>query len=884
MSIINPVQEAILKELNSLDPRGAIVQIDTVSSTITYNPQIKCHQKPKYEYEGFVRALLVARLVKEYAYPMHAIEIENPLDVNVGRTKRHRGKERGRSDVLVFQQNKGTESLFIGIECKTPGDFEDGKKDLDGQLWGIPKAAEVEKRVGRNINYLALFTVDPMGGQLHDKVLLVDFGVCQTHGEWIKRNRPSSNGIPVAYGDAPQSIFANVAEENAVARPLTRTLSQDDFSKLRERLHNLLWAGSSTDDNAIFYQLVKIFLVKIYDELYTESGESYNFQVRQTSSGEEPLEQLYTRLERLYLAACRELLNYDESRLSEFPFRVEGFTLQKLRVAVRELQSVSLTDNESPDGGFDVLGSFFEGILTNQEFFKQSKGCFFTHQNIVRFMVAMLQLDDLALELLQTTQPRLPYIIDPSCGSGTFLIEAMRYITSCVADRKGEIRFNKISKEFFISAFEHTTKPNIWAADHIYGIEPRPELGLAAKVNMILHGDGNMNIFIQDGLHKFDYAGYSRRWKDKNEGILRSEEKAESPYPRPVNGQFDVVLTNPPFSLETEGLESFDTHPDTFIHYDYTNSENLFLERHYQLLREGGRLAVVLPESVFDTAENQYIRLFILKHFNIDAIVSLPLEAFAPFTTTKTSLLFARKKTAPELDAYEKAWNAALIEYKKLIGLASVKAVLQNERLLNGAAGLIKLCDELDVPLNLENNLLDGAFDEDTRTELDDAISRLPVATPAQIAIAEEKRRRLAAIVEFSDSGVFDKLADHELKGLSRLLRDYYPDECKTPAEVCEAAYDELLVATERNWPYAKDVASFANAWWCLAEVSANSELNYAVFFAEVTEIGYKRTKRREQKRPNELYFSGKGGFPIPVTGSIETVLDRYLRFRAAFR
>ena len=75
----------------------------------------------------------------------------------------------------------------------------------------------------------------------------------------------------------------------------------------------------------------------------------------------------------------------------------------------------------------------------------------------------------------------------------------------------------------------------------------------------------------------------------------------------PVNGEFDVVVTNPPFSLDVPGLDSYSTHAATFLYHEQANSENLFLERHYQLLREGGRLAVVLPDSVYDTADNRYI-------------------------------------------------------------------------------------------------------------------------------------------------------------------------------------------------------------------------------------------------------------------------------------
>ena len=87
---------------------------------------------------------------------------------------------------------------------------------------------------------------------------------------------------------------------------------------------------------------------------------------------------------------------------------------------------------------------------------------------------------------------------------------------------------------------------------------------------------------------------------------------------------------------------------------------------YYQLLKEGGRLAAVLPESVFDTTENKYIRLFIYKYFNIKAVVSLPQSTFAPFTNTKTSILFAQKKTSSEIEEWNSVWKRYSTEYSNL--------------------------------------------------------------------------------------------------------------------------------------------------------------------------------------------------------------------------
>ena len=56
---------------------------------------------------------------------------------------------------------------------------------------------------------------------------------------------------------------------------------------------------------------------------------------------------------------------------------------------------------------------------------------------------------------------------------------------------------------------------------------------------------------------------------------------------------------------------------EEFLFGDKKNSENLFVERWYQLLKPNGRFGAVLPESVYDTTENKYIRLFIYKYLEI---------------------------------------------------------------------------------------------------------------------------------------------------------------------------------------------------------------------------------------------------------------------------
>ncbi|MCD4745418.1 MAG: N-6 DNA methylase, partial [Bacteroidales bacterium] len=134
---------------------------------------------------------------------------------------------------------------------------------------------------------------------------------------------------------------------------------------------------------------------------------------------------------------------------------------------------------------------------------------------------------------------------------------------------------------------------------------------------------------------------------------------------KPENGQFDIVISNPPFSVNLDNVTKQKI-ATSFLFHNKKNSENMFIERYYQLLKENGRLGVVLPESVFDTTENKYIRLFLFKYFKIKAVVSLPQISFEPYTSTKTSLLFAQKKTKKEIKYWIEKWEVYGREWAEL--------------------------------------------------------------------------------------------------------------------------------------------------------------------------------------------------------------------------
>jgi len=504
-----------------LDPKKDILTVfDEKTRKIDFSRCIKQHQKQNFEDEAYIRTYLILRLTKELDYPCEAIELEKKYSIG------HPSKKEARLDILVNRKGHP----FMLLECKTPEIFIKEKDDaIENQLFAIAKQ-EIKGKI--KPKYLVLYTIEIENGEVLDRTIIIDFEQFPTYEDWKETGEPPLDEIPADYGTAKKYTYANIEKPDPISglKPLRKDYTLADFEKLRVDLHNKLWAGGEADYNDIFYHLIKIMLVKIYDELFTPEGEIYDFQIFYKNGKPETPGELAKRLEEKYKIALKELLNYDDEKIKEIPLiERDKFTYEKLFYAVEKLQEISLTENVHSKEE-DVLGLFFESILQNE--FKQSKGQYFTHKNIVRFLIYALELDKLAIYKLNKTYPHFPYIIDPAAGSGTFLIEAMKIITKEVLKNKDKLRLTRSLKEK-IKDLEDPNRKHRWAEDYIYGIEPNARLGLATKLNMILHGDGNMNIFIEDGLMPFkikDKAFYTRKWKGKDVGLLAESEETEIYY------------------------------------------------------------------------------------------------------------------------------------------------------------------------------------------------------------------------------------------------------------------------------------------------------------------------------------------------------------------
>jgi len=635
----------IVKEYLDKQKIIAVEVYDFENNKVKYSDKIKGWNITKFKPEEIVRAFILAKLANELGYKLENIEIEKEYDIGTPK------KNKPRIDIIV-KDEKG--NVFLYIELKNPDEYEKDKDEvIEKQLFNL---ASQEKGQGKNVAYLVLYTFEIIGKEIKDKCILIDYNKFQSFEAW-KKQRESTDELPAHYGKAIKEPFVKGGKKD-----LETNFLPEQLDAIRKNLHNVLWGGGGTDDNDVFSSLVNIILAKIQDESEKRTGEKYDFQIFESKEGHsfETNDELFNRINNLYRRALKQRLNIlDENKLKKsFVIDENKFSISKLKYTVSELERFGFVDGKNSFTGKDILGDFFEGIV--REGFKQSKGQFFTHINIVRFLLWGLQIDKLAINRVNEYS-EIPYIIDPSAGSGTFLIEYMKFITNNLKRRfKNKLNETRDIEDRFYKWFMPENRENQWAEHYIYGVESNFNLGTATKVNMILHGDGSTNIFVKDGLLPFNFYD-----KESAPNFLKQCNKDKIYFDKEVNGQFDVIISNPPFSVDLDN-ETKKNVKKEFVFGDKKNSENLFIERWYQLLKPNGRLGVVLPESVFDTSENKYIRLFIYKYFKIKAVVSLPQLTFEPFTSTKTSLLFAQKKTKMEIEQWNELWSEYSKEWSNL--------------------------------------------------------------------------------------------------------------------------------------------------------------------------------------------------------------------------
>jgi type I restriction enzyme M protein len=413
-------------------------------------------------------------------------------------------------------------------------------------------------------------------------------------------------------------------------RSHTRTPANDSLIKVFKRSHDYIYANEGRKKDA-FWQLLNLIFCKLYDEkrrfMDLPNGESYRRKfwvgVKEQNT-EEGREAVAKRIKDLF----KELKENDI--FSEVFQGNESIDLTNKGLAfiAGELAKYSFLD-----ASVDVKGMAYETIVSNT--LKQEAGQFFTPRNIIKCMVDMLD-------------PKEHHrVLDPACGSGGFLVMVLDYVRQQITKEIYPDLEGPYLEEKYNSA-EVNERVRIYAERSIFGFDFDPDLKKAARMNMVMGGDGHANIFHVNSLAYPNWE-HPKEIDKINAAIdksLREMKDVDNAYGTDAREKFDMIFTNPPFGakvkVETEIASRY--HLSKYS----TAPEVLFIEACYEYLKEGGKMAIVLPDGILGNPNMLSVREWILDHFKILASIDLAVEAFLPQVGVQASLLFLQKKTEQE--------------------------------------------------------------------------------------------------------------------------------------------------------------------------------------------------------------------------------------------
>lgn len=248
-----------------------------------------------------------------------------------------------------------------------------------------------------------------------------------------------------------------------------------------------------------------------------------------------------------------------------------------LRDVVNKINEINFASSDD----IHTMAHLYESMLKEMRDAAGDSGEFYTPRPVIRFIV-------------QQVNPKLgETVLDPACGTGGFLVEALEHMRPQVSTAK-ELR--KLDES-------------------LRGVEKKPLPYLLGMMNLVLHEVGQPN-------------------------IVRANALAQPITQIPKSDRVDVILTNPPFGGEEEKRIQANFPADKRT----AETAWLFIQLVTRLLKDGGRCGIVVPNGVlFADGVGARIKQQLLTDCDLHTVVRLPDGVFEPYTAIPTNLLFFEK-------------------------------------------------------------------------------------------------------------------------------------------------------------------------------------------------------------------------------------------------
>ena len=566
--------------------------------------------------EEYVHQTVEKRLVNEHKYQKEQIAVEYQVQMGSGKK---------RADIVIFpdgvtdDDKKDQHKIRLIIECKNEK----------------IKATDRDNGVEQLKTYMSSCVNCEWGMWTN--------GLSKT--VFRKQTDEKNKIIFVEYNDIPSANGKTDEDERPDRNTLTKA-SDDNLLFTFRTCHNIIYSNEGLQKQPAFFEFLKVIFCKIQDErnlfepveFYTTNKER-NYRDGQAT--------VYKRISKIF--------NEVKKRHSQIFDANDEIKLnpRTLTFLVAELQKYTLLNTN-----IDIKGKAYEEIVGSN--LRGDRGEFFTPRNVMKMAVDMINPQD------------NEKVCDSSCGTGGFVVDAMTCVVNRLKERLEKERGPKDGWNADITKAFNERISEI-AKENFFGFDINPDLVKATKMNMVMNNDGSGNILQMNTLLP------PHEWSEETRRHLSDALKIdiESITNYKSIQFFDVIVTNPPFGTkipiqDQQILEQFEL---AHIWKKMPNGgwemqnklqssvppEQLFIERVLQLLKEGGRTAIVLPDSILGAPGLEYLRHWLIHKTKIIASIDLHADAFQPHNGTQCSILFLQKKTQKEIDAEEK--NGEIIDY-----------------------------------------------------------------------------------------------------------------------------------------------------------------------------------------------------------------------------
>lgn len=276
--------------------------------------------------------------------------------------------------------------------------------------------------------------------------------------------------------------------------------------------------------------------------------------------------------------------------------KILGETILIIEEIFNEIRIESIEKNQSLE---EIQGEFYD-LLIN-EILKSSKiGQFRTPRHIIRLINELLG-------------PKIgDKIADPVCGSGGFLLEAYKYISTTL-DKDKNISV-QVNDGFYRSSVSNMLSQDIKniIGSNLFGFDYNISMVRLGLMNLMMHGIDNPNIDYKDTL--------SEAYNEDN--------------------KYDIVMANPPFTGIVDQSDINST-----LKVSTTKTELLFIERIYNMLRIGGSAGIIVPQGVLYSTGKAYVALreMLIEKTELKAIINMPSGVFKPYTGLSAAILIITK-------------------------------------------------------------------------------------------------------------------------------------------------------------------------------------------------------------------------------------------------